>query len=296
MGYGLVEMPVESVVERLLGDEAARCRFGELAGGAAGAGPANATGDEAIAYLNVLSQPVTRQVLFAVNGQWSAIVNNHRDGSDFANDHGVVSDLCRARTCRVVDAPELTCMVGDFKVRQSYPARIFELRDPEGRTTRSVTCILDGDRWAFETHGSPLAAEADFPYTARRKRDRFGPEHLHRLVDSIGAGPWIVDAFSAAERFVLVSVPIANRPVEVCTPDEADDPAYGYFRRGLGWVAHMETHAESVVWDMTRAILLSPARERDARPHLLAARKQLGSKVFKRISAEAEMHMRSSGA
>gem|GEM_PF-517340 len=260
-----MELPVASLTERLSGD-AGRRQLGEPAVGAAVAGPARATRDEAIAYLGVLSHPVTRRVLFAVNGRWSAMVDNHRDGSDFGDDHGVVGDLCGARTCRVVDSPDLTCTVRGFAVRQSSPARIFELRDRAGRTTRSVACVLDGDRWVFETAGTPLVAEADFPYTARRKRDRFGSEHLHRLVASIGAGPRIVDAFNAAERFVLLSSSVSGRPVEVCTPEEADDPAYAYFRRGLGWVPHMETHAESVVWDMTRAILLNPARERDARP------------------------------
>ena len=295
-GYGLVEAPLERCIERLVGGEVHGRSVGEPAEVDGVDEPLHSTRAQAIAYLNALTHPEMRRVLFAVNDRWTAVVNNRREGSDFDNDQHLFAALCRARTCRVVDRPGRIDAVGTYKVRQEYPARIFVLADADASTARSVTCALDGDRWVFETSGTPLAAEADFPYTARRKRDRFTSEHLQQLVVAIGAAPPVADAFASAERFVLTAIPRpGHRDVEFCTPEEADDPADGYFRRGLGWVPHMKTHAESLVWDMTRATLLNPDREPDARPYLRAARKQLGGKAFKRVSAEAEEHLRRSG-
>ena len=168
-GYGLVEVPLERCVERLLGGEVHGRPVGEPAEVDGVDEPLHSTRGQAIAYLNALTHPEMRRVLFAVNDRWTAVVNNRRDGSDFENDQHLFAAICRARTCRVVDRPGRIDTVGAYKVRQEYPARIFVLADADGRTVRSVTCALDGDRWVFETSGTPLAAEADFPYTARRK-------------------------------------------------------------------------------------------------------------------------------
>lgn len=294
-GYGLVEAPLDRCVERLLTPDADGRPIAAPAADAPVTDPLHATRDEAVAFLSVLTHPATRRVLLAVNDRWTAVVTNLRDGSDVADDQPRLGAACRARTCRVVDTPDLTRTVhGRFAARVSSPARIFDLRDEHGRTIRSVACALDGSRWTFETSGTPLAAEADLPYDARRKRDRFTSAHLHRLVASLGAGPPIADAFAVATRFVLTTIPGAVAS-DTCTPADADDPAYGYLRRGLGWVPHLETHAESVVWDLTRAVLLNPAREPEARPHLRAARRRLGRREFARVTAEAEQHLRRDG-
>jgi hypothetical protein len=58
----------------------------------------------------------------------------------------------------------------------------------------------------------------------------------------------------------------------------------------------MHTHAESVVWDMTRAVLLNPDFEPQVRPYLQAARRQLGRAKFERVSAEVAAHLQQRGA
>jgi hypothetical protein len=302
-GYGLLERPLELCVERLVGAELGERSVVGLAGaGEANGDPLDRSRREATAYLNHLTHPATRHVLFAVTERWTAVVNNERDGSDFADHQWWFGRLCGAQSCRVVDQEGGSRRVGEYLVRQHYPARIFELADADGVTVRSVHCALDGDRWDFGTSGMPLPAEAGFAYTARRKRDRFTSENLQTLLRSLGVWPPVHHAFEAADRFVLLAERLKNTlwaaevEADACTPEQADDPAYGYFRRGLSWVPHMHTHAESVVWDMTRAVLLNPDFEPQVRPYLQAARRQLGRAQFERVSDEVAAHLRQSGA
>ena len=46
---------------------------------------------------------------------------------------------------------------------------------------------------------------------------------------------------------------------------------------------------------MTRAVLLNPGLENDARPAFDAAREQLGTVEFERVSREAAEHLRRRG-
>jgi hypothetical protein len=302
-GYGLIEAPLEVCVERLVGAEIGErgvlsvARPGEPA-----ADPLHASLDEAVGYLSHLTHPATRRVLFAVSARWSAVVDNARDGSDFADDQRWFSQRCGARSCRVVDVEGATRQVRGYVVRDGYPARIFELADEEGRTVRSVRCALDGDRWDFRVSGPELPAEAGFDYTARRKRDRFTSGNLQTLLASLGVDPPVPAAFDAADRFVLLAERLKDRQwaseveARACTPDQAEDPGYAYLQRGRGWVPHMKTHATSVVWDMERARLLSPGLAGDVQPYLDAARKQLGKAEFARLSGEVAAHLRERGA
>lgn len=47
----------------------------------------------AVAYLDRLTHPTTRWVLFALTDRWTAVINNLRDGSDFADDAVLVARL-----------------------------------------------------------------------------------------------------------------------------------------------------------------------------------------------------------
>jgi hypothetical protein len=291
-GYGLIELPHECCVERLAGAEVAGRRLGLARDGETAADPRRGSRADAVRYLSHLTHPATRSVLFAVDDGWTCMLTNARGGSDFHDEQRWIGPRCRARSCRVVDEDGLTRRAGEIVARMRYPARIFELTDELGRSVRSVSCSLDGDRWDFNVSGVPLPAEAGFPYDARRKRDRFTSEHLHALLRSLGIQSPAREAFEHAERFTLLAMRIENGgwaadvEARACTPEQADDPGYGYLERGLGWVEHMRTHATSVVSDMTRAVLLNPELEAAARPHLDAARRQLGEEAFARIAGE----------
>ena len=294
-GYGLVELPLGDCVAALAGGPSPVGASLELR-------TRVATRDDVATYLGHLTHPATRWALFAASASWTAVLTNRRDGSDFADFVQAVAEKCRARTCRVVDDPGDVRRVNGYRVRLSYPARAFELVEPRGSSSvivRSIAAMLDGDRWVFETAGEKqLPAEAAFDYEARLKRDRFTRANLRTLVSSIGAGRPVLDAFEDADTFRLMDLHwsderwTADIEARACTAEQADDPGYGYFERGLGWVG---PDAESVVADMTRAVLLSPQLEPRAQPYLKAARRRLGRRRFARLTAEAEELVRRRG-
>jgi hypothetical protein len=189
--------------------------------------PLDSARRDATGYLSHLTHPATRHVLFAVNDRWTAVVNNEREGSDFADSQWWFGRLCGARSCRVVDDEGQVRRVRGYRVRDSFPARIFELAESDGSTVRSVHCTLDGDRWDFGTSGSPLPAESAFAYSARRKRDRFTSENLQTFLCSLGVVPTVHHAFETADRFVLLAERLkdplwaADVEAESCTPAQA---------------------------------------------------------------------------
>jgi hypothetical protein len=77
--------------------------------------------------------------------------------------------------------------------------------------------------------------------------------------------------------------------------EEADNPGVAYLERGLGWVPHMATHAQSVVADLTKAALLDPTLRDRVDPHLRSARRRLGEAEFERLTAQAEVELRRRG-
>ncbi len=296
-GYGLLELPLDRCVERLLVPAPDARGSLTLATATPAADALRARRADALSFLRHLTYPATRHVLFAVDDRWTAVVNNLRDGSDFADHHPWFGSVCDASSCRVVDDDGSTRRVGSYVARVRYPARVFELTDAHGATVRAVHCSLDGDRWTFGASGAPLPGEDDSWYRSRRTRDRFTSEHLQRLLQLVGVTRPVRSAFESGDRFVLLAEQLYDHQwralveAESCTPEQADDPGYGYLRRGLGWVGHMETHAPSVVWDMTRAVLLNPELEPEARPHLVAARRQVGRRQFETLQKDAEQHL-----
>lgn len=283
-GYGLVNAPLAHCSEAIRDARLPRRSVLRLS-------RETASRDQVVDYLSHLTVPPTRLALFAAARDWTAVVTNERDGSDFDDYREAFGRLTRARTVRVVDHAESFAFVRGVRERRRYAARIFELFDAAGEPVRSITCADDGGRWVFETVGEPLPPEASFNYGARRKRDRFTHENLGALLAWLGIPTPIADAFEQATRFELVREDLADQEwaarVEACTPEQADDPGYGYFQRGLGWVEFMETHAESVAWDLTKAVFLNPSLAEGADEYLRAARRRLGRGTFNRIQREA---------
>lgn len=297
-GYGLIEAPLTDCVARL--DGARRAGQSVLYRHPPGQ-PTSSSRETAVRYLSHLTYPATRWVLFGVNDEWTAAVNNLRDGSYFADSARMIASVCQTRMCRVVDYdPGRPRQVGDYQIRDGYPARIFELCNSEG-PLRAICCVLDGDRWTFETSGDPLPVEVSFDYTARLKRDRFTSENLSTLLAWLGIDRPVPAVFATTETFFLLDERLQNTQwsahvqAHACTSEQADDPGYRYLQRGLGWIPHMRTHARSVVSDMTRAVLLSPHLHDQAQPHLAAARRQLGEREFQHLASEVEAHLRQHG-
>jgi hypothetical protein len=62
---------------------------------------------------------------------------------------------------------------------------------------------------------------------------------------------------------------------DAVTPEQDDDPAIGYLHRARTWMEHLDTHAESALIDLTRALELNPALEGEIRPLLERVRRKL---------------------
>ncbi|HJP87522.1 MAG TPA: hypothetical protein VJ850_00590 [Candidatus Limnocylindrales bacterium] len=272
-GYGLVEAPFERVID-LFGShrraDQSEVRHAETTTDAA----------KMLKFLDTRTVPATRLVVVE-HGAWTAILTNHRNGSDFADHQFWAARTLRVRSVRVVDHEARWWRGGGRRERLSYAARIVELAGPDGETIRSIACADDG-HWVFETFGDPLPIEATFDYSAPRKRDRFTSANLNELLRSIGAEPLTPEALLRSRRFGLLIERITNAAWrervddEACTLAQADDPAFGYWRHGLNYVPHIKTHATSVIAAFEKAIAIDPSYEARVRPLLEQARRIAG--------------------
>lgn len=273
-GYGLVEAPFERVLARFgsyrRADQSAT-RLLETTGEVS----------KALHYLDTRTVPVTRLVVVE-HGAWTAILTNHTTGSEFHDHQFWAAKMLSVRTVRVVDSEARWWRRGPRRERLGYEARIFELHGPDDAMIRSIACANDGGRWVFETFGEPLPVEATFDYEALRKKDRFTRSNLGALLAAIGTEPLTDSALLGARRFGLLSEEITNATwrarvqEEARSLEEADDPAFGYYRRGLNWVPHMRTHATSVIADFERAVEIDPNYEPRVRIFLQEAHRIVG--------------------
>jgi hypothetical protein len=81
------------------------------------------------------------------------------------------------------------------------------------------------------------------------------------------------DLLSAGEYLLATSA--GAEQAATCTLDEADDPAYGYYVRGLNWCRHMTTHAKSAIADLERCLRLNPTYAPKVGAHLERAYRQI---------------------
>jgi hypothetical protein len=288
-GYGLVSLPLPELADLMTAGPTQRAAISE-------AGRVMHPAD-AVAFLSTLTHPATRHVLFPLTESWSVVVNNERNGSDFNDTQPWIARRTPAMTIRVVDTAATTAIRGEFELRTGYEARIVEIMQGE-TSVRTIACADDGGRWVFETTGEPLDVEGGFNYAARRKKDRFTRDNLGSLLTSLGARRVLATDFVEAPLFVLIHEDMHDDAwrraldADACSIEEADDPAYGYYQRAMGWVKHITTHAESAVMDLTIAVLFNPAYDRRARPHLRQARRQLGRAEFERVVTHARASLR----
>jgi hypothetical protein len=268
-GFGLVAKPLDECQSELEGWRLGLRSSWSILGAACDF-------QEAITFLSHLTSPATRHVMVPF-GNVTVFMNNETGGSDYA-DHAI--HLCQrlsVRTARVVDVPSRIVSTRTGREALSYEARILEMYQ-NGNLLRSVACANDGGRWTFQCAGEPHPLEQTFEYQARRKRDRFTPANLKALLEAFGFPFPDLNAIASVGHYVLVREQLLDsayrEKVEAgaCTPAQRDDPGFGYYRRGLIWVPHMQTHAESVIIDFERAVRLNPAYEPLVQKHLQRAR------------------------
>ncbi len=266
-GFGIADRPVRECVERIgqpYNHDEAPLRVVE------------ATSDVAIAlkYLSTLSWPASRHIAFAV-GENTAFINNSRNGSDYS-DHVVwLARYLNSRFARIVNQDGYTWTNGVDREVMRYSAVVFDLRNPtENRCVASAaqTTAADG---ISENLGHVFQLNA-ISHTTRRESETDSQQrnstNWRRRLNIPTVGP---DELLSAERFYLIHsrYPASN----ACTVSEADDPAYGYYIRGLTWVPRIETHASSIIADFERCLRLNSSYESKVRDSLNRAYKIINS-------------------
>ena len=270
-GYGLIERPVIDCARELTSRPVLRPRSHLKLS----ARTEDCT--EAVDYLSTLTFPTTRHVLFPAGERWSATVNNNRNGSDTADYVFHFARGLRVRTVRVVDE----------RPRRGRPARtearIVTMHAADGEISRSVCCMLDGDRWVHETSGEPFPIEQTFNVDARRKRDRFTRENLRDLLHAAGMPALEGPQFRAAgEYFLLEERYYVPQQVRTYTLEQVDSPAFWQVEAGIGWV---DNGPEYAVTHFERALELDPACEPQLRPYLERARRNLARQQVHAVRA-----------
>jgi hypothetical protein len=224
-----------------------------------------AEADDGIHYLAEFTPPVTKYAIVALNRDWSLFLSNKTTGS-FADDAPHLARQLKVPVYRVVDRPPRIWKQGGLRGIMSYEARIFSSYDAEGNEEKSVYAMLDGDRWAWESTGPKYAIEETFDYSAKGKRYRFTSDNLRSLLRSLSAPVPTVEDVSNAPALALIKAP--GKSQTVITRKQLDDPAFGYYERGMGYVPHMQTHASSVIHDFEKAIQINPEYEPKVRNYL----------------------------
>jgi len=267
-GFGLVEARYEHCVQAL-GDEEITVTRSDLKEVDRVSDPS-----KALAFFSTYTFPATRHILFPAGEGWTGIVNNSKNGSDF-NDYGMGwSRAMRSRALRVVDRPPKVWNRGSLRVVMNYEARIIELYEGGAYPLRAITCANDGGRWVWHVSGDPLPVEAGFRYSSRKVKDRFTRENLRSFLTSLSAPPLDPEAFLRSKSFSLVEETYRSGEWmgrirgAACTESELDNPAHGYYQRGLGWMEHLGTHFSRAIADFEKALEIDPGYEEKIRPHL----------------------------
>lgn len=214
---------------------------------------------EALTHLSTLTFPDSRHVVFPAGPSLSVFVNNRRAGSDYADYRAHLPKQLQCRFVRLVNVQRQVWKRGADREVLCHETRIFELHDSLGEPIRIIYAADDGGRWVTGSAGVPHPDEPVLPWDAKRKKDRLTVEHLHQILRAYRFPVVAPEHFLTAGTYDLYEAPVKWATGESCTLEEVDDPAYGYFHRGLNWTRHMQTHAASVISDFERCVRLNPA-------------------------------------
>ncbi|MCA9793938.1 MAG: hypothetical protein KC910_19145 [Candidatus Eremiobacteraeota bacterium] len=228
-------------------------------------------------WLAHLTHPATRWAVIA-QGAYCLALTNLRAGSDFADQAFLTARGLGLPVVRYVDAPARRWRQAGLSGFTTYESRMLEFYTSEGVMQRSICCSNDGGRWVFRSSGEAFPEEAGFPYGEPSKSHRFGSQHLAALLEARG---YARPRAPAVTQFVLVEEELKDpdwrQRVEAaaCTPQERDNPAFGFYLRAMSFMPHLASHARSVIEDLEKALLLDPSLEAKVKEPLARARRAL---------------------
>ncbi|SRR5258706_552765 len=234
--------------------------------------------EQALDFLNPFMPPVVGHVLVELTSEWTLCLNNSLPNLSFAHDGPSLAQRTGSRVFRVVDSPSRIWRNGKLKRVICWEARIFTEYAPDGRVEKTILAMNDGGKWKwFVTPGLRYPIEEKFDYEATKIKARFTSDNLRALLESLAAPVPTAELLMAAGKFALLQSP--GEPDRMVTREELDDPAYGYYHRGLSLLPHIRTHAESVIHDLETAVEINPQYESKAREHIEAAKQVLAQKA-----------------
>jgi hypothetical protein len=226
--------------------------------------------ERTLEFLCEFTPPVVRHVLVELRPDWTLCLNNDLPNCSFANDAPSLAQRACALAFRIVDSPSRVWRRGSLKEVTSHEARIFEAYGPSGKQEKVILAMEDDGKWKWFNEGVRFPIEDSFNYNARKVKDRFTSDNLKRLIESLGAPIPAAEMLAACGSFALLKSP--GEPNETFTREQLDDPAFGYYRCGMGYVPHIKTHASSVIACFERAMQINPAYESKMRGYLEQAR------------------------
>jgi hypothetical protein len=146
--------------------------------------------DEVLRMLLPLTSVERRRYLFVpTNSAWTAYLDNGSEGTDAFSAMSFLARQMGCRGLRVVHIED-TIQGRDRDARGRYGATILEIYGPVDTDflnyVRSVAVANDGGRWVFTEAGERQPFEEIDRYAARRVRDRFTPDMLHRYLRALG--------------------------------------------------------------------------------------------------------------
>lgn len=183
-GYGLIEAPIDRVLSTFGTHHRADQAVMSVVVARAGA-------KETLAYLDLRTYGATRLALLDF-GEWTAVLTNHKTGSDFADYQYWAGRTVGARTVRVVDSTARWRRDADRRVRLSWEMRSFELHS---RTTSPY-----GSSPTRMTAAGGRSSRAEIRCPSNRAR------HMKPTADKIGSRA------RSYTRFWLASAPAISPP------------------------------------------------------------------------------------
>jgi hypothetical protein len=162
---------------------------------------------ELLAGLPPLYRAEPRRHLFVpTRSRWTAYFQGMARAPDVVGPASLLADRLDTRALRVVLEPGTPPR--DHGLDRDHAGVMLEVYGPRPTDflnyERVVNLAVDGDRWSFDTSGTPLPFEDLDRYKRRRKRERFPPELLSAYLHELGVDAFDEDFYWAGGPAYLV--------------------------------------------------------------------------------------------
>jgi len=149
----------------------------------------------ALAQLDPVTAPITRDLLIETTSEWTAYLSNGVSGTDAVSFCSYLSGTLRTSGLLIESSPDIVAPTGK---QICYGSVRFDLYGPEDRGISNLirgVSATHAEEWHFSTYGEVQPFEEVANYKARRIRDRFTPDMLDRYCRAVGVRPFAADFY-----------------------------------------------------------------------------------------------------